>query len=625
MKPDCELLRLYADEGDEAAFSEVVRRHLNLVYASAVRLLNGNAAMAQDVTQVVFTDLARKAGGLSQHTSVAGWLHTSVRFAAANAVRSEQRRRLREQEASAMSDLTNHNETAWLQMRPLIDEAVGQLHEPERDAVLLRFFEEKSHREVGAALGLTENAARMRVERGLEKLRAHLLRHGVTASVVFLAATLSAHAGSAPAPAALVATVAGKALVGAGLPTNSAGLAKAGLHTFWGAKAHLVLAGTAAMMSVAAAALVITQSSSGASSSSRHSLASAPSAPVVAQADVLATVQAKLANAPDVVTAATVAATATVTPSASLFQATSQTVSQATQPLVVKNSDVTSASETPPTDQSTPAQATDNPPSVSTPATEAAPVVASAAPAEALDKTATAIQWSRAMGGNGHYFLPIAEPNGISWAVAQANAAHQGGHLAIIVSRAENEFVFGLVDDPQFWKFTSSKKALLGPWLGGIHTGQASDMNYGWQWVGNAGALTFANWALLEPGAHGDRLHFFAWGNNRLSTWDNDMAQALMPGYVVEFESKPGPNLSAAEPVIIEPTVTQADSASVPRGTIVQSQSSNNQATVIRTAPPYTAPNRPLPGQQARAPLAAGNFRAPASVVVIPGHVLPAQ
>ena len=140
MTPDNELLRLYSARGDEAAFAEVVRRHLNLVYGLAVRLLNGNAALAEDVTQSVFTDLARKAGQLRQHETVVGWLHTSARYAAAKAIRAEATRVHHEQEASAMNDPATTTVDSFAQLRPLLDEAVGDLNDRERDAVLLRFF-----------------------------------------------------------------------------------------------------------------------------------------------------------------------------------------------------------------------------------------------------------------------------------------------------------------------------------------------------------------------------------------------------------------------------------------------------------------------------------------------------
>jgi RNA polymerase sigma factor (sigma-70 family) len=624
MNPDCELLRRYAEEADDAAFTEVVRRHVNLVFASAVRLLNGNAAMAQDVTQVVFTDLARKAGALTQHTSLAGWLHTSVRFAAANAVRTEQRRRLREQEASAMSDQTNVLETAWMQMRPLIDEAVGQLHEPERNAILLRFFEEKSHREVGAALGLTENAARMRVERGLEKLRTHLVRHGITASVVLLAATLSTHAASAPAPAALLAaTVSSKALLGAG-PPGGTSLTKAGLHLFWGTKAQVALAASAAVVSLTAAALVFTQAGAHHSLSAKHSPAS--SAPMVAPSAVFVELQDKMANPPDVLAAASAlassAATTLATTGSSATTHLLQSAPQAAKPLAGTNADEAPTDDTP---ESNVAPIADNPapaPMVqSGPTSPPAPIVIAPpappvvvmAPPQVFPsvRIEKMVQWSPRLGGNGHYYLAVAEPGGITWVAAQAYAAQRGGHLATIASRDENDFVFNLVNAPQFWRLAANKKALLGPWLGGIHSGSVNDMAYGWHWINNGETISFANWAPQEPGANGNRLHFFAWGGNPQPTWDNDPAQGLMPGFVVEFDGRPQPLLAASPPAARPPTPQNQfplpqnrPAQNVPRGTFPVIISNQHQPMPPALGSlPGPRLNGPIPGNRSQ-PLA---------------------
>jgi RNA polymerase sigma factor (sigma-70 family) len=193
MTPDAELLHRYAATGDEAAFAEVVRRQVNLVYSIALRVANGNTTLAEDVTQSVFTDLARKAGPLSHHEALAGWLHTSARFAAMKTIRGEQRRQAHEKEASAMQIHSTSPEFDWEQLRPVLDEAVGRLREKDRAAVVLRFFQGLSHREVGEALGLNENTARKRVDHALEKLRAHFARAGITVSSTLLASTLSAH------------------------------------------------------------------------------------------------------------------------------------------------------------------------------------------------------------------------------------------------------------------------------------------------------------------------------------------------------------------------------------------------------------------------------------------------
>src|SRR5487761_2242430 len=169
---DGELLRRFVRDQSEPAFAELVTRHVNLVHAAALRQVNGDAHLAEDVTQSVFADLARKAGQLLRHPSLTGWLYTSTRFVAANTRRTEQRRSVREQQAHAMNALLSLPEAQpdWSQLSPLLDEAMHRLDERERAAVLLRHFENRSYAEVGTKIGLTENAARMRVERALEKL-----------------------------------------------------------------------------------------------------------------------------------------------------------------------------------------------------------------------------------------------------------------------------------------------------------------------------------------------------------------------------------------------------------------------------------------------------------------------
>lgn len=208
-----ELLRRYLVDGSEAAFSELVRQHIDLVYSAALRQLNGDAGAAQDVAQVVFTDLARKASRLANHTSLTGWLYTSVRFEAAKSRRAEQRRRAREQASYAMNQVIENDNVsdAWSEMRPVLDEVMHELNDGDRDALLLRYFERKPLSEIGVRFGLSENAARMRVERALEKLRGALSKRGVTSTSGALALALTERAVSA-APVTLVAEISRTAL-----------------------------------------------------------------------------------------------------------------------------------------------------------------------------------------------------------------------------------------------------------------------------------------------------------------------------------------------------------------------------------------------------------------------------
>lgn len=224
MSDDAELLRSYAETGAEAAFAELVQRTVNLVYSAALRQVHGDARLAEEVTQTVFIDLARKARSLAHHATLAGWLHTSTRFAAAKAVRSRQRWQDRNREAQAMHDIihpTASSEPGWEQLRPVLDAALADLGARDREALLLRFFEDHPLAQVGARIGLSENAARMRVDRALDKLRAALARRGVTSSAAALSLALTQQAVIA-APVGLAASVTGAALALAGASAGAA-------------------------------------------------------------------------------------------------------------------------------------------------------------------------------------------------------------------------------------------------------------------------------------------------------------------------------------------------------------------------------------------------------------------
>ncbi len=213
MKSDAELLRSYHDEKSEVAFTALVQRHLNLVYSVALRRVGGDTHLAEDVTQRVFADLARKASNLTGHSTLTGWLYVSANVASAAVVRSEQRRKVRETEAHTMQNLTSSSadEADWARLRPAIDDAIVELGKEDREAVVLRFFGQRSFGEVGAAIHVSEEAARKRVDRALEKLRSILARRGVTSTVAALGLALTA-VGSGIAPAALTAKVATHAM-----------------------------------------------------------------------------------------------------------------------------------------------------------------------------------------------------------------------------------------------------------------------------------------------------------------------------------------------------------------------------------------------------------------------------
>ncbi|HSY17619.1 MAG TPA: sigma-70 family RNA polymerase sigma factor, partial [Candidatus Acidoferrales bacterium] len=250
---DGELLQRYVRDRSESAFADLVARHLNLVHSAALRQVNGDAHLAEDVTQSVFADLARKASKLVAHASLTGWLYTSTRFEAANARRTEQRRTTREQEAHAMNAIFAQpdNSPDWSQLKPVLDGAMHELDEPDREAVLLRHFQNHSYAEIGARIGLTENAARMRVERALEKLHRILAKQGVALTLVALATVLGANAVLA-APAGLAAKVVAGALAGT---VASGAVALAWTNTLAVLKTKLAL-GIAAGVLLGVAALV---------------------------------------------------------------------------------------------------------------------------------------------------------------------------------------------------------------------------------------------------------------------------------------------------------------------------------------------------------------------------------
>ena len=215
---DTELLEQFARNKSEAAFAELVERHIGLVYSTAFRK-TGNPQQSEDITQAVFIILARKANSLGPKTVLPGWLHHTARFTAANLRRAELCRIRREQEAFMQSTM---DETApdalWRGLSPLLDDAVASLGASERDAIVLRFFQNRSLAEVGATLGASEDATRMRVNRALEKMRKFFARRGVTISSAAIAGTISANSAHA-APAGLAAIVSTNVFSGTTLTT----------------------------------------------------------------------------------------------------------------------------------------------------------------------------------------------------------------------------------------------------------------------------------------------------------------------------------------------------------------------------------------------------------------------
>jgi uncharacterized protein (TIGR03435 family) len=245
---DMELLRQYAHRKSEEAFAGLVTRHVNVVYSAALRK-TGNAHAAEEITQVVFIILAKKADRLRDGTILSGWLYQTARLTSASFLRTEIRRARREQEAY-MQSLSNEPEArVWPEIEPLLEDAMGRLGEKERNALALRFFEGKSFQEIGAAMGVSENAAKKRVSHGLEKLRKFFTKRGVSSTTAILAGAISAHSVQA-APVALAKSVTAVAIAkGAAASGSTLTLIKGALKIMpWTKAKTAVIAGAVVLL-----------------------------------------------------------------------------------------------------------------------------------------------------------------------------------------------------------------------------------------------------------------------------------------------------------------------------------------------------------------------------------------
>ena len=205
---DAELVQIFARSGSEEAFAALVARHVNLVYSVALRQVR-DPHQAEEITQTVFLVLARKAGSLGPHTVVSAWLCRTARNVSARALTMQRRRQARELEAFMQSPLSDPPPSGtadddWKQIEPLLDDAMSRLSEADHNAVVLRFLEGRSFREVSVATGVSEAAAKMRVNRALGKLRTLLARRGLALPAAAIGAAVSAHSVHA-APAGLAA------------------------------------------------------------------------------------------------------------------------------------------------------------------------------------------------------------------------------------------------------------------------------------------------------------------------------------------------------------------------------------------------------------------------------------
>ncbi len=253
---DHQLLAQFTRDNSETAFAALVERHIGLVYAVALRSV-GNAHAAEEITQAVFIILTRKAEELSAKIILSGWLYQTTRLTAANFLRTEIRRQHREQEAYMQSqlettaDLSRPSEAAaetWTRIAPLLDDALDKLGTRDRDALALRFFENKSMAEIGAALGASEDAAKVRVSRALEKLRKIFTKRGVTLSAAAIVGAASANAASA-APVGLAKTISAVAITkGAAAGGSTLALVKGAMKLMAWTKMKMAVAVTAGVL-----------------------------------------------------------------------------------------------------------------------------------------------------------------------------------------------------------------------------------------------------------------------------------------------------------------------------------------------------------------------------------------
>jgi RNA polymerase sigma factor (sigma-70 family) len=292
---DFQLIEEYAARNSQSAFQSLVDRYVKLVHSTALREV-GSAAMAEDVAQAVFILLAKKAAGLAKTKNLvlSGWLYRTTRFVAARAARGEMRRQRREEEALRMQQISAPDET-WRRLAPLLDEGIEQLQPAERDALILRFLQDEPLQGVGAALGITEEAARKRVSRSLDKLRGFFVRRGFSLSAAALAAALAGATAEA-APAGLAASLGPKALASLSAAAPLPALVAETLSAWRWAK--LKLAGLCGVGAVAAISLLLLAARAGTPPAPPVSAPAAQSSPAPAPSAAAGAAVAAAPSAP---------------------------------------------------------------------------------------------------------------------------------------------------------------------------------------------------------------------------------------------------------------------------------------------------------------------------------------
>jgi len=252
---DIELLNQHRS-GDQVAFAELVRRHLGWVYGVARRVVR-DSHLAEDVAQAVFVLLHRKAPRFPADSAMMSWMHKTARYAAANANRTERRRLARETEMAKRQPDQTDNE--WEELAPMLDELVGRLSRSDREAILLRYYRDFTFPEIAAEIGTSEDAARKRVDRAVEKLRAMADQKGVPVSAASLAIGLAGNIRLMPPPGlTATSTIVATAHAGSAIPASTAAMVKGVIAMTGTAKLALAAAGVAAIALIAGTAVVTT-------------------------------------------------------------------------------------------------------------------------------------------------------------------------------------------------------------------------------------------------------------------------------------------------------------------------------------------------------------------------------
>ncbi len=254
MTEDMELVQEYVRRNSEEAFATLVSRHINLVYSMALRQVR-DTHLAEEITQVVFIILARKARRLGSRTILPSWLCRTVRYVSANTLKYQRRRQRREQETYMQSVLNESESNAWTQIAPLLDDGISGLGEKDHAAIVIRFFEGRNFKDVASVLGVSEAAAKMRVSRALDKLRTFFTERGVVLSAAAIAGAVSGNSVQA-APLGLAGAVTVAAVKGTAVTASTLTLMKGALKLMARTQARTAVGAGAGVLLVAGTAAV---------------------------------------------------------------------------------------------------------------------------------------------------------------------------------------------------------------------------------------------------------------------------------------------------------------------------------------------------------------------------------